>query len=177
MKKIPFLCAILLISCSDPEEMASTNLRKGDEFMKRGEFEIAQYYYDKIPEGHLLQKHVQKRLQEIEKITNDPVEREKLSNTKKVEDVTIVRHTFQIKMGRLPLHKLVLTNNTSRKIRMIDIDFIYLDQSGKEIKTINHPMFADIDAGMTKEFNDVSPGMVQEQIFQVKVLIKNTMSF
>ncbi|MBW7887933.1 MAG: hypothetical protein H3C35_06185 [Bacteroidetes bacterium] len=77
MKKL-FLCVILLVAagCEDLDEDAPINFKKGIEFYKKGEYEIAEYYFDKIPEESPLYNSAQKRLQKIRELENeDPTER------------------------------------------------------------------------------------------------------
>ena len=175
MKKLSFLFLLLMFGCTDSEENASTNLRKGDEFFAKGEYEVAEYYYDKIPEESVLYKTVLRRKQEIEKMNADPSRQDKPNKT--TESVTIVRHTYQTKLGRLPIHKITLANNTAKKLQLIDVEFVYLDAANKEVTRLTSNVFADIDPNGKKDLNEISPGIVSEPFTNVKVTIKRTLFY
>ena len=128
MKNIPFLFLLLALVCTDSEEQASTNLRKGDEFYNKGQYDIAEYYYDKIPEESILRKTVARRKKDIEK--NIGSFSAKVSSEKKAEEVTIANHTFKVSLGRIPMHTITLLNSTSKKLQMVDVEFTYFNAAG-----------------------------------------------
>lgn len=173
MKKFSLLLVLSLFGCTDSEENASMNLRKGDEFFAKGEYEIAEYYYDKIPEESNLYKSVLRKKQEMEKINNDPVLKAK--KAAKEESVTIVRHSHILRMGRLPVHTLTLANNTSKHLNIVEMDFVYLDASGKEVARLMTMLTPGLDAETEKEMTNISPGMVNEKFSQVRIEIKRTL--
>jgi len=62
MKKFVLVLILLVFGCSDLGDQASANLKKGDEFFAKNEYEVAEYYYDKIPEESPFYRQARKKL-------------------------------------------------------------------------------------------------------------------
>jgi hypothetical protein len=170
MKKLPFLFMIDLFGCSDSEENASTNLRKGDEFFNKGEYEIAEYYYDKIPEESLLRKSVNRKMDEIQKIYADPTLDTR--STKKKEGVFVTKHTFTVNnLGILPLHTITVLNSTDQNLQFVELEFVYFDDKGKEVKRLTTVTSTPVPKNTQKEFTRISPGMVNDKFVRANVIL------
>jgi len=68
MKKTLLILLLLAAGCIDTEENASANLKKGDDFFAKNEYEVAEYYYERIPEESPFYAKAQVKLEEIAKI-------------------------------------------------------------------------------------------------------------
>ncbi len=169
---LSIICLAILVGCADSEDNASSNMRKGDEFLAKGEFEIAEYYYDKIPEESVLYKMALRKKQEIVKRTE--VE-EKESST--LPAVQVISHSFKVNAGKLPVHKVTIANNTDKRLQMVDLDFTYLDASGGEVKKMTSNVMVNLAGGDQKELSNISPGMISEKFTKVRVSISRTMFF
>ncbi|MFZ4619022.1 MAG: FxLYD domain-containing protein [Bacteroidota bacterium] len=176
MKHIPLLFLLLALGCADTEENASTNLRKGDEFYNKGEYEIAEYYYDKIPEESVLKKAVARRIEEINKIKIDP-SLDKHS-TKKKEGVFITNHTFELgTMGLLPLHKMTIVNNTDKNLQFCELEFVYYDAAGKEVERLSTVATTGVQKQSQKSFEKITPGVVKQKFSKANVILAKPVFF
>lgn len=176
MKRFLLLCVIAFAGCVDSEENASTNLRKGDAFLARGEYEIAQYYYDRIPEESVLFKSVQRRKKEIEKeviAAGGGV----APGEQRPEGVFIIKHTHILQLGKMPIHTLTVLNNTGKRLNMMEVEFVYLDDGGKEVLRTPYMVTMNIGPGEEKEIGKVAPGTVMQKFSRVKVDVKRTVLF
>lgn len=172
MKKI-LMVLVILIGCTDGEEYASINLQKGDEFFAKGEYEIAEYYYDKIPEDSPLFKSAQRNLAIIEK-QKENIVAEEVSGVKVDRGLTIVGHTYLLRLGRVPIHKVTILNGTSKKLQFADLEFVYIDGSGREIKRLTGTIYQDIGPNEQKEVSEIAPGMIDGKFERVEVNFKRT---
>ncbi len=176
MKNVPFLFLLLALGCTDSEEQASTNLRKGDEFFNKGQYDIAEYYYDKIPEESPLHKSVARRVDEIAKIRIDP-SLDKHS-TKKKEGVFITNHSFEAgAMGVLPLHRMTIVNNTDKNLQFCELEFVYYDASGKEVERLSTVATTGVQKDAQKNFEKISPGVVKQKFAKATVKLVKPVFF
>ncbi|MFA6456883.1 MAG: hypothetical protein WCW40_08685 [Bacteroidota bacterium] len=180
MKKILILICLALFGCTDSEENASTNLRKGDEFMAKGEYEIAEYYYDKIPEESSLYKTVLRRKQDIAKSAHSKISSNSSSSTvadDSEENIVIVDQKFALQLGKLPLHTVLIRNNSSKRVNTIEVRFVYIDETRTVVARHTWLLNAYIDPGTEKEFKNISPGMVNDKFNRVEIEVVKAMFF
>lgn len=176
MKKIPILIVILMLGCTDTEENASTNLRKGDEFFNKGEYDIAEYYYDKIPEESVLSQTVARRKDEINKIRVDPTLDK--HSTKKKEGVFISNHTFETgTMGLLPLHRMTIVNNTGKNLQFCEMEFVYYDAQGQEVERLSTVVTTGVQKESQKVFEKISPGVVKQKFVKANAILVKPVFF
>jgi hypothetical protein len=185
MKKLSILSMLFIFGCTGSEDNASTNLRKGDEFMARGDYEIAEYYYDQIPEESVLYKTVQRRRQEMEKkqaseggiSSSGTSTGSSGSARKKAEGVTITKQSYILQMGKMPLHTITILNNTSKKLNIIEMEFVYINDAGREVARLLTMVNANADPEEEKVIGKIMPGMVNEKFSRVQIDIKRTLLF
>lgn len=177
MKKALVVMLLALFGCTGSEDNASTNLRKGDAFMARGEYEIAEYYYEQIPEESVLFKTVQRRRKEIEKKKPAVSAAASSSSESKGEGVVITKHTYTLQLGKMPIHTLTVRNSTKQRLNMLEVEFVYLNEMGQEVSRMLSMVSAVVEPGEEKMVGKVAPGMVQEKFTQVKYEIKRSMLF
>lgn len=177
MRYALLLCLLVMVGCTDSEENASANLRKGDEFMAKGEYEIAEYYYDKIPEESVLFKTVERRRKEMEKHAPAPAAAAGGSKVQKREGVFILRESHVLQLGKMPIHTITVQNATSKRLNMLELNFVYLDGAGTEVQRMTSLVNASMDPDTEKELDKIAPGMLNQKFSTVRVEIKRTMLF
>ena len=167
---ISLLTAVLLIGCMDDSENARANMEKGEQFMKQGEFEVAEYYYERIPEDSPYYRKAMLRLEEIKKRHQAMIEQE--ASSAGSQEVLIARHSFQVdNMGKVPIHFITIENNSDQAIQMLELEFVYLGFNGKEVATLSQPLAVGIEPESVKEVKGVSPGIVSEPFQKVNIKI------
>ncbi|MEI7907138.1 MAG: hypothetical protein WCI84_07250 [Bacteroidota bacterium] len=172
MKKNLFLFLLFMIGCADPDENASKNIRKGDEFFNKGEYDIAEYYYDKIPVENPLYQTVIRRKEEIKKAHEDPMADTRTA--KKAKGVYVTNHTFFISNpGPMPVHRITIVNNTDDNLQFVELEFVYLDEEGNEVSRLSTVLTTYVTRNSQKVFEKITPGIMREKFAKANaVLIK-----
>lgn len=170
MKQWIFFLLIALIGCADTDENAAANLKKGNDFFEKQEYEVAEYYYERIPETSPLYNEAAKKLDVIAKIKKQWVEKE--VSPADLSKIIILEHTYQVdNVARIPNHRLSLVNNTDRVLQSIEVEFTYLDKTNKEIMKlvaeVRTPMFQNTQ----DVFKGIEPGFVKEEFATAKAKI------
>lgn len=159
MRLSMFFVIIVLAGCVDTEENASANLKKGDDFFAKKEYEVAEYYYERIPDGSPFYNKAQKKLEEIEKIKRQWVEKE--VTAAELAKIIIIDHTYKVdNITRVPVHRLSLVNNMDRILEYIKVEFKYFDKDDRLVHTLitetRTPMYQNTQDVFTK----IEPGAV-----------------
>lgn len=160
MKKIVFYSLLaILYGCADSDDKAFSNLKKGDEFFEKKEYEVAEYYYEKIPDTSPLYPNAQRRLNEIAEIKRLWVEKD--VPVAEVAKLQLLNHRYTIDNVRhVPSHSLEIYNNLVQNVEYVDIQFTYFDQNGIVVATLTTTLHASIFPNSRKGFNAVEPGYV-----------------
>jgi hypothetical protein len=154
-----FVLLVALYGCTGGEENASSNLKKGDEFFEKEEYEVAEYYYEKVPEESPLYSKAKRKLDEIAVIKRLWVEKD-VPETE-VARIQILNHRYAVDNVRhVPSHSLELYNNLPQNVEYVDLEFTYLDQEGTVITTLTMQLRTSIFPNSRKGFNAVEPGYV-----------------
>ncbi len=177
MRYVLLFTLLVMAGCTDSEENASMNLRKGDEFMAKGEYEIAEYYYDKVPEESVLFKTVERRRKEMEKSAPKPVAEKGKSTVQQRQGVFILKESHVLQLGKMPIHTITVQNATSKRLNVMELEFIYRNEMGVEVQKMTTMVNASMDAGEEKELDKIAPGMLNQKFSTVSVVIKRTMLF
>lgn len=163
IRTLSLLAAVLALAvagCTDSEENASTNLRKGDEFFKKGEYDIAEYYYDRIPDDSPLKQTVTRRKEDIVKFRENPALDTNVK--RKVKGVFVKNHTFAItSLGVMPVHRFTIVNNTDKTLQFCEMEFVYFDAGGKEVERLNYVANTLVPKDEEKVFDKINPGVVR----------------
>lgn len=162
MKHWIFFVLIALIGCTDTDENAAANLKKGNDFFDKKEYEVAEYYFERIPETSPLYKEAAKKLDVIASIKKQWVEKE--VSPADLSKIIILEHTYQVdNVARFPSHRLSLVNNTDRILQSIEVEFTYLDKNNKEVgklvAEVRTPMFQNTQ----DVFKGIEPGVLNEE--------------
>jgi hypothetical protein len=170
MKKILVLFLLFLFGCADSDENASTNLRKGDEFFNKGEYDVAEYYYDKIPLDSPLYQTVVRRKEEILKAHEDPMSDTRTA--KKAKGVFISNHSFfGNSAGTIPVHRMTIVNNTDENLQFVELEFVYLDERGIEVQRLSTVLNSYVAKNSQKDFEKISPGVVRVKFAKAHVVL------
>jgi hypothetical protein len=148
--------------------------------MARGEYEIAEYYYDKIPEESVLYKSVARRRQEMQKklASGEAASGGSSSSSqKRAEGIFITKQSYLLQLGRMPIHTITVLNNTSKKLNVLEVEFVYLDGSGNEVSRRLMMVSANLGPGEERQMEKIAPGMVNEKFTSVKVEVKRVLQF
>jgi len=153
------IIAFIVAGCVDNEENASANLKKGDDFFAKHEYEVAEYYYEKIPESSPFYKKAQKQLDAIGTIKRQWVEKE--VTAEELAKIIIIDHTYKVdNITRVPVHRLSLVNNMDRILEYIEVEFTYYDNDDRKVYTLitetRTPMYQNTQDVFTK----IEPGAV-----------------
>ena len=150
---------VVLIGCGGSLEDAPMNFQNGNEFYNRGQYEVAEYYYEKIPEESPLYPEAKKKLDAITEIKKDWVNKEISSSD--IEKVVIVDNKAQIdNTTHIPSHRLVIANNTSRELESVAIRFTYYDAEGDRVGQLTTVVKTPLEPHSQKVFGGVKPGIM-----------------
>ena len=154
--------ALLLAGCGDSEENAPSNLQKGNEFYAKQEYEVAEYYFEKIPEESPLYPQAKKKLDAIAAIKKQW--KEKQVSTTDLSKIVIIDHTYQlVNIARIPTHRLSLVNNTDRILEYITVEFSYTDKTGKVVAKLTTETRTPMFQNTQDVFKGIEPGYVAEE--------------
>ncbi len=162
MRKFIFSLLFLLFGCSDPGDQASANLKKGDEFFAKNEYEVAEYYYDKIPEDSPFFRQAQKKLNIIASAkTKWKVVQ---GDTVDISQVVLIENEYQTSnVSRLPIHSITLENKSWKRLESVNIEFTYFKETGTVIAKLIGSIETNLEPRTQRVFKNISPGTIQEQ--------------
>lgn len=172
MKKFVLVLMLLVFGCSDLGDQASANLKKGDEFFAKNEYEVAEYYYDKIPEESPFYRQARKKLNTIASVK----EKWKVvaGDTVEISKVVIIENTYKVdNVSRLPVHTVTIANNTRKTLESVIIEFIYYDEAGSVVTTLVGNVKASVEPKSQNVFDNISPGTLQERFVNCEARIIN----
>jgi hypothetical protein len=171
MKYIFSIIAVaMLIGCDSTSEQAPGNLKKGDQYFEAREYEVAEYYYQKIPGDSPQFKEAQAKLQKIAEIQKSKLPTISAADeTRKVSvfDQSITSNT----LGKMPVHSVSLNNESSFKLASIEFEFTYFDAGGNLIAAKRCRVKTPIPARSQETFNGIAPGVLEETFTSSKVRI------
>ncbi|GEM_PF-1972460 len=162
--------SMLLLGCDNTPEQAQNNLQKGDEYFAAKQYEVADYYYDKIPEESPLYKEAQLKMQKIDEIEQGALP--KISVAEESKKVSIFDQTMTSNSGGTePVHSVELNNESVHKLTSVVLEFTYLDAAGN-IVTVKKIKIAAPMSGKTQEtFKGIAPGTLESPCTSSKVKV------
>lgn len=170
MKQLLIVGLLVVIGCADTEENAAANLKKGNDFYEKKEYEVAEYYYERIPESSPLYNEAQKKLEAIEKIKKQWVEKEVPPT--ELSKIVILDHTFQLNnVTRIPSHRLSLVNNTDRILESIVVQFTYFDKDNKEVGKLETEARTPMFEHTQDVFKGIEPGYLEVEFVRAEAKI------
>jgi uncharacterized protein YcfL len=171
MKCIFSIIAVLMLAgCDNTSEQAPGNLKKGDQYFEAKEYEVAEYYYEKIPQDSPQFKEAQAKLQkiaEIQKSKLPTISAADESRKVSVFDQSITSNA----LGKMPIHSVSLNNESSYKLASVEFEFTYYDAGGNLIAAKRCRVKTPIPAKSQETFSGISPGVLEETFTSSKVRI------
>ena len=75
-------------------------------------------------------------------------------------------------LGILPLHTITVMNSTEQNLQIVELEFIYFDDRGKEVKRLTTVASTPVPKNTQKTFTRISPGMVNEKFVRANVVLE-----
>ncbi len=126
------IISVVLFGCDNTAELASSNMKKGDDYFAMKEYEVAQYYYEKIPGESPLYKEAEMKLQRIDDIQKNALPT--ISVAEEATKVTIFDQSITSNAsGVSPVHSVSLNNESVHKLASVELEFTYYDAAGKVV--------------------------------------------
>ncbi len=152
---------LLIAGCVGTEEEAPVNLKKGDECFDKKEYEVAEYYYEKIPEESPLHEQASKRLDEIKEIKAKWAD--KTVSEADIAKIIVTDHSYGIdNVLHIPTHRLLLFNHNQRNIASLTVEFSYYRISGELIGQLTTDVKVVVKSKDQNECTGIQPGRVGE---------------
>ncbi|HTR81550.1 MAG TPA: hypothetical protein VMM58_07950 [Bacteroidota bacterium] len=171
MKRL-MLCILfaLMSGCDNSADRAPANMQKGDEYLASKDYEIAQYYYEKIPEESPLYKEAQTKLQQIDEAEQSLLP--KGPGPEEAQKVTIFETSITSNPGGiLPIHSVELNNESTFRVKSVVLEFTYFDAAGNVVGVKQRKVPASM-AGQTQDtFTGITPGSLDAPCVSCKVRI------
>ena len=162
MKNSMVFILLLFFGCADPEENAAANLKKGDNFFGKQEYEVAEYYYEKVPEDSPMYPQAQKKLSEIALIKRHWVEKEVPAQD--VPKIKILNQSFGVDNVRhVPAHTLELYNYLDRNVEYVTVEFTYTDGQGAIVGRLTTDVHISLYPNSRGTFSGIEPGYVDKK--------------
>jgi hypothetical protein len=172
MKKIILGLLLMLFGCSDPADKASENLKKGDEFFGKNEYEVAEYYYEKIPEESPFFHQAQKKLNAIAVVKAKW--KVAVGDTVEISKVVIIDNKYKAdNLSKEPIHTITLVNKSWKKLESVNIEFIYYNEAGTVVTRLVGDVKTDLEPRTQSVFENISPGTVHERFVKCEAKIIN----
>jgi hypothetical protein len=162
--------SILLFGCDNTAEQAPSNLQKGDQYFAAKQYEVAEYYYDKIPEESPLYKEAQLKMEKIDEIEKGALP--KISFAEESQKVSIFDQAMTSNSGGTePVHSVELNNESVYKLVSVVLEFTYLDAEGKVVAVKRCKIDAPMSGKTQETFKGISPGMLESPCTSSKVKV------
>ena len=167
---ISIIAAACLIGCDSTSEQAPGNLKKGDQYFEAKEYDVAEYYYEKIPEDSPQFKEAQAKLQKIAEIQQSMIP--KISAVDEAQKLSVFDQSITSNaLGKMPIHSVSLNNESSHKLTSVEFEFTYFDAGGNLIAAKRCKVRTPIPAKSQETFSGISPGVLEETFTSSKVRI------
>lgn len=153
-----FMTAIM--GCEISLENASWNMKKGDSFYASKEYDVAEYYYGKIPEESPLYKQAKNKIDSIAIIRKYWAIT--IVTPEDMVKIAIMDHSAKMNVSTMnPLHSFVIVNGTLRTLSMISVECTYFDANGTEIERLVCDLKASVPSMKKGVFGRVEPGTLK----------------
>ena len=161
---------MFLFGCDNTAEQAPTNLQKGDEYFAAKQYEVAEYYYDKIPEESPLYKEAQLKIEKIGEIQQGALP--KISVAEESPKVSVFDQTITSNSGGTePIHSVELNNESTHKLASVVLEFTYFD-AARNVVGVKRCMVVTPMIGKTQEtFKGIAPGKLESPCVSSKVRV------
>jgi len=166
----PLLLLFVFFGCDNSVERAPINLQKGDSYFDAKEYEVAQYYYEKIPEDSPLYKEAQAKIQQIGEIEAGMLP--KAPGAEELQKVSIFDQSMTSNVdGMNPVHSVQLNNESTHRLASVVLEFTYFDASGEVVAVKRCDVSSPMPAKTQETFTGISPGKLDLACTSSKVRI------
>jgi hypothetical protein len=171
MKRILVVAVLLIFAgCDNSIERAPVNLKKGDTYFASKDYEVAQYYYEKVPEESPLFKEAQLKLQEISSIEAGMIP--KAPGAEEVQKLSIFDQSMTSNAGGMyPIHSITLNNESTHRLVSVVFEFTYFDASGEVVTAKQVKVSTPMSAKTQDTFTGIAPGKLDLACATSKVKI------
>lgn len=152
---------LLLAGCGESVEDAPINLKKGNDFYSQGQYEVAEYYYEKIPEESPFYPQAKEKLDSIEIIKREWVTKE--ISPSDLGKIAIINNKVRIdSRTQIPSHVLTVANNSSQALGSITVKFTYYDVEGNIVGSLTTEVSTPMEPHTRKSFGGIKPGVMDK---------------
>ena len=164
------IVSVLLLGCDNSADQAPSNLQKGDEYFAAKQYEVAEYYYDKIPEDSPLYKEAQMKIGQIGDIEKGALP--KVSSAEESGKVTVFDQSITSNPGgTAPVHSVELNNESEHKLASVVLEFTYLDATGSVVAVKQYRVATPMARKTQDTFTGIAPGNLESQCTSCKVRV------
>ena len=164
------IVAVLLVGCDRTSELAPNNMKKGDQYFATKEYDVAEYYYEKIPEDSPLYKEAQTKLQQIAEIQKSKLP--KVSFEDEARKISVFEQKITSNtLGKMPIHSVTLNNESNYKLASVNLEFTYFDAGGDVIVVKQCKVTTRIPAKSQGTFKGIAPGVLDQSCSSSKVSV------
>ncbi|MDD8016943.1 MAG: hypothetical protein PHP42_01090 [Bacteroidota bacterium] len=162
MKKFLLFLSLGVFGCGNTADNAPANIKKGDEFYAKKEYEVAEYYYEKIPDDSPFYLQAQRNIAAIEKIKEQWADRSVPAAD--LSNIIVTDHSFNKDFTtHIPIHRLLFFNRNKRNIEMVKVTFSYQDGHGSELATITTEIPIRLKGSSQNVAEEIKPGIVSDE--------------
>lgn len=159
------LGVLVLAGCQNTLDNAQGNLNKGNAFFAAKEYDVAEYYYDKIPEESPFYAQARMKLDSIAAFrrywSTTTVPPEDMKN------IILSDHSASMMKATMkPLHSFVIMNNTPRTLSSVTVEFTYYDMENRMVGKLTCDVDAPVPSMKKGVFNRVEPGTLKNQFMR-----------
>jgi uncharacterized protein YcfL len=170
MKKSVILICVLIIGCGGSLEDAQSNFQKGNEFFDHQEYDVAEYYYEKVPQDSPLYQEAAKKIDEIENIRRELADNE--VSKADLSNISILDQSNHMDIvSNKPFHRILFVNHTAKTLKSVTFEFVYLDKDGNEVDKLTKEVKIRVNPNETKEIKGIEPGTVTKIFNTAQVAI------
>ena len=164
------IVSMVLFGCDNTAEQAPSNLQKGDEYFAAKQYEVAQYYYDKIPEESPLYKEAQLKMEQINDIEKGALP--KISVEEESQKVSVFDQSMTSNAGGTePIHSVELNNESVHKLTSVVLEFSYFDATGTVVAVKQYRVATPMDGKTQETFTGIAPGSLESPCTSCKVKV------
>ena len=171
MKRTLIMLALaVFFGCDTTPELAPNNMKKGDQYLAERDYDVAEYYYEKIPDSSPLYKEAQLKLKQIADIRDSAIP--KVSAEAELQKLSVFeQNIIRNDDGKTPIHTVSLNNESTHKLTSVQLEFTYFDAAGNIIGVKRCTVAKAMSAKTQQAFTDIAPGILDVPCASSKVKI------
>ena len=164
------MISTVLFGCDSSVDQAPANMKKGDAYYAERQYEVAEYYYQKIPEESPLYKEAQLKMQQIAQIEQN--ELPKGPGADEALKISIFDQSITSNPGGVaPIHSVQLNNESVHKLASVQLEFSYFDKAGDLIGVKRCNVITPILGKSQETFTGIAPGTLDVPFATCKIRV------